>query len=85
MGHNQSKNRNESTSDKIREIDERRKRAITKAVGASVLAWIIAFAIYAILKSVHDRSTFLDIILLLWNAVIIAAPFVGVWVYRKNK
>jgi len=77
--------KNVSTSEKLKEIDKRRNRAILKAVGAGLLAWLVAFAIYAGLKSIHTRSTLMDIILLSWNAVIIGAPFVGIWVYKRNK
>ena len=85
MNQEQPTNKNASTSERLKDINDRRNRAILKAVGVALLAWIVAFAIYAGLKSIHSGSTLLDIILLLWNAVIVAAPFVGVWVYKKNK
>ena len=85
MNQDESKGENASTLEKLKEIDERIKRAGRMGIGAALLAMIVAITIYAVLKSIHPRSTQMDIILLLWNAVIIAAPLVGVWVYKKNK
>jgi len=85
MSQNQSTNRNKSTSDKLKEIDERRKRAMLKAVGAGMLAMIIAIAIKVGLMSVHPSGTLMDILLLLWDVVFMGVPFVVFFVYRKIK
>ena len=72
-------------SGKLQENDQRRKRAVKLGLITALAAWIVAFAVYAGLKSIRSNSSIVDIILLLWSAVIIGAPFIGLWVYKKNK
>ena len=70
---------------RLKEADTRRRRAIAYSISAAAGAWVAAFLVYAVLKSMQPGGTMLDLVLLLWNAVIIAAPFVGYVVYRRMR
>ena len=72
-------------STRLKEADERRRRAITYSLTAAAGAWVAAFAVYAVLKSMQPGGTMLDLVLLLWNAVMIAAPLAGYVVYRRMR
>lgn len=73
-------------TEKLKEIDERKKRAVSKAVGAAVIAFILAFVIKFGLMSLRPGGTLLNILLLLWDLVLIGAPVAaGLWVYKKNR
>ena len=86
MSENQTANQAAGTAEKLKEIDERKKRAVSKAVGAAVIAFVLAFAIKAGLMSLRPGGTVLNIVLLLWDLVVIGAPLAaGLWVYRKNR
>ena len=69
----------------LAEADERRSRTIKYSLAVAVGAWVVAFIVYAALKSMQPGGTLLDLALLFWNAVIIAAPFTGYAVYRRMR
>lgn len=85
MNQDYSNNTKMSTEEKLSVIDKRHKRAALLAVGVGLLAWIVTISIYGGLKSIHPKSTTIDVILLFWNVVMVGAPLIGVWVYKKYK
>ena len=77
--------RSPSAAAGLQEADARRKRALNRGVLVAFAAWVAAFLVYAALKSIQPRSSLLEIVLLLWNAVMIAAPLTGYFVYRRMR
>ena len=88
MHQNNTSSDNESNSDKLKKIDDRLKRVITKASVISVVAFIVCFIVFAILKSnqTFNSSTSYLTFMLIWQmGVIPISPFLGYWYYRRNK
>lgn len=71
---------------KLKAADQRRNRAAMKGVLAAVLAWLVGFAVLAILFSLRPGGTLLDVITLVWQLGFMPmAGLLGFFVYRKSR